>query len=394
MTNKLRTLIILHLFLHFLSLECHDDYKTFVPLDFLDFCCKSFNVLRENGKDNILYHLAKGLGTPREDGTGPRLPIHRMQFGLLNYNIRYFSSETVNKLKADSDYIQWEATMYANFGHKWVCLQQGPGFAYDEADLSNVEHDGSNEQPTVDNSYGLLQQAWAESGMDVFVDCPPTVSTNPESTCTTAGSTGSDCFDVTSNSGCSIPGPTDSEFEILHVPNFTKPALDPSNNIVSTDPGFEFIHAMPDSTEPTSNSVDFTPDHSNLRDDYTIQELNHIPTSSDNCISDVTGSTSEHTADAGNAIGRNHSFLSAQLTPDEREEVCLGYNPTIIEQLHGVRPQGCKSRVKEVNSMKAKVNVAGHSLRTIQRQIQSQSYTRTAEIQVPVMLLYSVIIWL
>ena len=149
MTNKLRTQLIQHLFLHFLSLQCHDDYKTFVPLDFLNLCCKSFNVLRENGKDNILYHLAKGLGTPREDGTGPRLPIHRMPFGLLNYNIRYFSSETVNKLKADPDYIQLEATMYANFGHKWVCLQQGPGFAYDEADLSNVGHYGSNEQPTV-----------------------------------------------------------------------------------------------------------------------------------------------------------------------------------------------------------------------------------------------------
>ena len=32
-------------------------------------------------------------------------PIDRMPFGLLSYNIQYFSSDTVNNLRADSDYI-------------------------------------------------------------------------------------------------------------------------------------------------------------------------------------------------------------------------------------------------------------------------------------------------
>ena len=65
--------------------------------------------------------------------------------------------------------------------------------------------------------------------------------------------------------------------------------------------------------------------------------------------------------------------------------MCLGDDPVEIEKLHGVRPQGNQPRRKEVDPMKAKVNVAGHYLRTIQRKIQSHSYTQTAEIQVKVL---------
>ena len=106
--------------------------RPIIPSDFVELCCKAFNELLHSGKDNIVYHLAKGLGTKRTDCSGPRLPTDRMPFGLLSYNIRYFSSDSVNNLKADPDFIEWETTMYANFGHKWVCLQRGPGFAYDE----------------------------------------------------------------------------------------------------------------------------------------------------------------------------------------------------------------------------------------------------------------------
>ena len=122
MTKKLRTDSIQNLFMHFLSLECGEDYKEFVPIDFLELCCKSFRVLKDNKKDNILYHLATGLGLQREDGTGLRLPIHRMPFGMLSYNIHYFSNKTVNRIKADHDYMEWEATMYAEPSTLVPCL--------------------------------------------------------------------------------------------------------------------------------------------------------------------------------------------------------------------------------------------------------------------------------
>ena len=65
--------------------------------------------------------------------------------------------------------------------------------------------------------------------------------------------------------------------------------------------------------------------------------------------------------------------------------MCLVDDPVEIEKLHGVRPRGNQPRRKEFDPMKAKVNVAGHYLRTIQREIQSHSYTQTAEIQVKVL---------
>ena len=119
--------------------------------------------LHENGKQNIIYHLARGLGTQRADGSGPRLPIDRMPFGLLSYNIQYFSSDTVNNLRADSDYINWETTMYSNFGHKWVCMQHGPGFAYEEQAEGILSGASStSESPSCESTpqVGLLQQAW------------------------------------------------------------------------------------------------------------------------------------------------------------------------------------------------------------------------------------------
>ena len=82
----------------------------------------------------ITLLLAKGLETPRGDGSGPRLLIDRMPFGLLCYNIRYFALDKINNTLSESHYVQWETTMFSNFGHKWICLQRGPGFALDNAE--------------------------------------------------------------------------------------------------------------------------------------------------------------------------------------------------------------------------------------------------------------------
>ena len=131
MTGKFSSAVMQTLFWHYLSSQHGDVLKKFVPSDFVDLCCKGIHVLYQNGKDNILYYLAKGLGTSCADLTGPHLPFNRMPFGLLSYNIHYFALDYVNKVKAVPDYILWESTMFSNFGHKWVCLQRGLGFPYD-----------------------------------------------------------------------------------------------------------------------------------------------------------------------------------------------------------------------------------------------------------------------
>ena len=89
MSSRMRQGLLQSLFYQYMFLEFNEDLQPCVPSDFIALCCKGISVLHQNEKDNIIYYLAKGLGTPREDGTGPRLPIDRMSFGLLSYNIRY-----------------------------------------------------------------------------------------------------------------------------------------------------------------------------------------------------------------------------------------------------------------------------------------------------------------
>ena len=85
-------------FCQYMYLELSHNFEPFIPVDFLELCCKGINVLYQNGNENenIIYYLAKGLGTPRRDGSGPIFPIDRMPFGLISYNICYFALDKIN----------------------------------------------------------------------------------------------------------------------------------------------------------------------------------------------------------------------------------------------------------------------------------------------------------
>ena len=53
--------------------------------------------------------------------------------------------------------------MYSNFGHKWVCMQHGSGFAYEEQAEGILSGASStSESPSCESTpqVGLLQQAW------------------------------------------------------------------------------------------------------------------------------------------------------------------------------------------------------------------------------------------
>lgn len=60
-----------------------------VPSDFLDLSLKAMSRLASNKKNNILFGLARGFGTTREDGLDSLIPISRMPFGLLEYVIEF-----------------------------------------------------------------------------------------------------------------------------------------------------------------------------------------------------------------------------------------------------------------------------------------------------------------
>ena len=69
-----------------------------VPGDFLHLCAKAMKQLSSNGRSNVLYKLARGIGTFRKDGTDSCFPTKRMPMGLLEYMADFFSNVHLNRV--------------------------------------------------------------------------------------------------------------------------------------------------------------------------------------------------------------------------------------------------------------------------------------------------------
>lgn len=69
---------------------CEKKLGVKVPEDFLVLASSAIHRLSEKGRSNILYSLAKGIGTMREDGLDSRFPTQRMPMGLVEYTANFF----------------------------------------------------------------------------------------------------------------------------------------------------------------------------------------------------------------------------------------------------------------------------------------------------------------
>lgn len=69
-----------------------------VPEDFLVLASSAIHRLSEKGRSNILYSLAKGIGTMREDGSDSRFPTQRMPMGLVEYTANFFVADDLNQV--------------------------------------------------------------------------------------------------------------------------------------------------------------------------------------------------------------------------------------------------------------------------------------------------------
>ena len=98
-------------------------------LHFIETVISGVNTLYCNGKKNLPYIFAKILS---ED----KLKLDRMPFGLIDYNLRFVHAESAVKLEMEYHYAVWQETMLAHFGHKWIALNQGPMWQYDEDDCT------------------------------------------------------------------------------------------------------------------------------------------------------------------------------------------------------------------------------------------------------------------
>ena len=82
--------IITQMFAKVLS-RINEELKHFVSADFIQLSANAMNNLYQSGNVNTMYHLAKCLGEMRQDGSGTRMPIRQMPFGLISYNFQFFA---------------------------------------------------------------------------------------------------------------------------------------------------------------------------------------------------------------------------------------------------------------------------------------------------------------
>ncbi len=70
-----------------------------IPEDFLSLAAKAMAQLKRSERSNVLYNLAKGIGTPRDDGSDSRLPTRRMPMGLVEHIVNFFVAEAMRKVR-------------------------------------------------------------------------------------------------------------------------------------------------------------------------------------------------------------------------------------------------------------------------------------------------------
>lgn len=69
-----------------------------VPNDFLDNAASAMQRLSDGGRTNVLYNLAKGMGTLRPDQSDSRFPIKQMPLGLVEYIAQFFAADNLQQV--------------------------------------------------------------------------------------------------------------------------------------------------------------------------------------------------------------------------------------------------------------------------------------------------------
>ena len=76
-------------------------FKYAVPKDFLCLAASAMSQLSIGGRTNVLYNLAKGMGTLRSDSKDSRFPINQMPMGLIEYAAQFFAFDNLQQVKRE-----------------------------------------------------------------------------------------------------------------------------------------------------------------------------------------------------------------------------------------------------------------------------------------------------
>lgn len=77
---------------------CKAELWLIVPQDFLQCSAAAMYQLAMNDRSNVLYALARGIGTMRDDQSDSRFPTKRMPMGLLEYSANFFLADNINQV--------------------------------------------------------------------------------------------------------------------------------------------------------------------------------------------------------------------------------------------------------------------------------------------------------
>ncbi len=69
-----------------------------VQSDFLELANNAMCHLKDNNRSNIIYLLAKCVGTKRSNGLNSLLPVKRMPMELIEYVVNFFTSSSLTEV--------------------------------------------------------------------------------------------------------------------------------------------------------------------------------------------------------------------------------------------------------------------------------------------------------
>ncbi len=73
-------------------------YERVYPSDYLILSLEAMVQLDRGGRTNVMYNLAKAIGTKRPNSQESRLPVSRMPMGLIEYCSNFFCSSDMQQV--------------------------------------------------------------------------------------------------------------------------------------------------------------------------------------------------------------------------------------------------------------------------------------------------------
>ena len=83
--------------------------------DFLEVASSAMARLKAGNRSNVVYNLAKGIGTSRKDEAESQFPVGKMPMGLVEYTANFFVAE-------DSNSVNYFIISRANYIHMFFII--------------------------------------------------------------------------------------------------------------------------------------------------------------------------------------------------------------------------------------------------------------------------------